>query len=156
MPNLFSSNFIFIYIYIYIFNWRFLHVSVSFTFPFPITFKICRFHVSDRIVSGYSYPFRCFLAFSTLIKGFCMMGNNTAAMQLLRKMEERGCQPEPNVVAYSTIIHSLLKDTLYVDAMKLFSEMISRGIVADVVTYNSLIHGVCNVGQWKLKKLQCC
>ncbi|KAM5583621.1 hypothetical protein ABKV19_003485 [Rosa sericea] len=87
------------------------------------------------------------VTFNTLVKGFCMMGNNTAAIQLLRKMEGNGC--EPNIVSYSTIIDSLGKDTLVVDAMNLFSEMIRRRIAPDLVTYNSLINGVCKLGKWK-------
>ena len=48
------------------------------------------------------------------------------------RMDERGC--EANLVIYSTIIDGLCKDTLVVDAMNLFSEMISRGIAPNIVT----------------------
>ncbi|KAL6188314.1 hypothetical protein ACLB2K_039707 [Fragaria x ananassa] len=87
------------------------------------------------------------VTFNTLIKGFCAIGNNTTAIQLLRKMDERGCQP--NRVTYSSIIHSLSKDTLLDEAKNLFLEMIGRGIAPDVFTYTSLIKGVCNIGHWK-------
>ncbi|TQD90838.1 hypothetical protein C1H46_023605 [Malus baccata] len=65
------------------------------------------------------------VTFGTLVKGHCLKGNNTAAIQLLKKMEG-DCKPD--LVAYSTVIDSLCKDTLVVDAMKLFSEMTSKGI----------------------------
>jgi pentatricopeptide repeat protein len=78
--------------------------------------------------------------FNTLTKGLCIKGNNSGALQLLRKMEQSGdCKPD--LVAYNTIIDSLCKDTLVVDAFNLFSEMITKGIAPDVITYNSLILG---------------
>ncbi|PQQ00949.1 pentatricopeptide repeat-containing protein [Prunus yedoensis var. nudiflora] len=66
------------------------------------------------------------VTFGTLIKGFCMTGNNSAAIQLLRRMEEGACKPD--LVVYSTIIDSLCKDTLVIDALNLFLEMRSKGI----------------------------
>ncbi|TQD90872.1 hypothetical protein C1H46_023551 [Malus baccata] len=87
------------------------------------------------------------VTFGTLIKGLCRKGNNGAAIQLLRKMEEGACKPD--IVVYSTIIDSLCKDTLAVDAVNLFAEMTSKGIAPDVMTYTSLLHGVCKVGEWK-------
>lgn len=63
--------------------------------------------------------------FGTLIKGLCMKGNNSGAIQMLRKMEREACKP--NVVVYSTIIDSLCKDAQVLDALKLSSEMTSKG-----------------------------
>ncbi|KAL6203490.1 hypothetical protein ACLB2K_027190 [Fragaria x ananassa] len=100
---------------------------------------------SKMLQGGHCVP--SVLTFSTIIKGLCRRGDNNAAIQLLRKMDERGC--EANLVIYSTIIDGLCKDTLVVDAMNLFSEMISRGIAPNVVTYTSLIQGVCDIGQWQ-------
>ncbi|KAL5547012.1 hypothetical protein UlMin_006699 [Ulmus minor] len=56
---------------------------------------------------------------------------------------------KPSVVVYNTVIDSLCKDGLFVDALNIFSEMIRQGIVPNIVTYNSLIHGACKIGQWK-------
>ncbi|KAL6203678.1 hypothetical protein ACLB2K_027378 [Fragaria x ananassa] len=84
---------------------------------------------------------------NTLIKGFCKIGNNSFAIQLLRNMEERGFNPD--TVSYSTIIDSLAKGTLIDEALKLLAEMIRRGIAPDVVTYTSLIQGLCNIGRCK-------
>ncbi|ONI00530.1 hypothetical protein PRUPE_6G093300 [Prunus persica] len=81
--------------------------------------------------------------FNKMIAG----GNNSAAIQLLRKMEERACKP--NLVVYNTIIDSLSKDTLVDDALNLFSEMMCKGVAPDGITYTSLIHGVCKLGEWK-------
>ncbi|XP_004295751.1 PREDICTED: putative pentatricopeptide repeat-containing protein At1g12700, mitochondrial-like [Fragaria vesca subsp. vesca] len=100
---------------------------------------------SKMVVGGHCQP--DVVTFNTLIKGFCAMENNTAAIQLLGKMEEYGCKPD--TVSYNTIIDSLGKHTLVDEALNLFSEMVGRGIVPDVITYNSLIQGVCNIGRWK-------
>ncbi|KAL6204324.1 hypothetical protein ACLB2K_021592 [Fragaria x ananassa] len=100
---------------------------------------------SKMLQGGHCVP--DVITFSTIIKGLCRRGDNNAAIQLLRKMDERGCKA--NIVIYSTIIDSLCKDTLVVDAMSLFSEMISRVIAPNVVTYTSLIQGVCNTGQFE-------
>ena len=35
------------------------------------------------------------------------------------------------------------------EAVDFFDEMVGRGISADLVTYNSLIHGFCQMGLWK-------
>ncbi|KAL6142811.1 hypothetical protein ACLB2K_061087 [Fragaria x ananassa] len=97
------------------------------------------------VVGGHCQPNT--ITFNTLIKGFCAIRNNTAAIQLLGKMEANGCQPD--IITYSTIIDSLGKDTLVDEAKNLFSEMVGRGIAPNLVTYNSLIQGVCNLGRWK-------
>ncbi|XP_070664483.1 pentatricopeptide repeat-containing protein At1g62914, mitochondrial-like [Malus domestica] len=89
------------------------------------------------------------VTFGTLVKGLCLKGTNTAAIQLLKKMEG-ACKPD--VVVYSTIIDSFCKDTLVVDAPNLFSEMTSKGIAPDIITYTSFIHGFCKVENWKEAK----
>ncbi|XP_068309631.1 pentatricopeptide repeat-containing protein At1g62680, mitochondrial-like [Pyrus communis] len=88
------------------------------------------------------------------------------AIQLLRKMEGGGCKP--GIVSYNMIIDSLCKDTMFVDVLDLFSEMIvdthcKKGMVGeaksvvemmihkdikpDIVTYNSLMNGYCLKGE---------
>ncbi|KAJ0478474.1 putative tetratricopeptide-like helical domain superfamily [Helianthus annuus] len=85
--------------------------------------------------------------YSTMIKGLCKFGNNDIAIRLLRLMDERCCKP--NVVAYNTVIDSLCKDKMIEDAFNLFNEMVfAKGIQPDVITYTSLIHGLCNLCRW--------
>ena len=48
---------------------------------------------------------------------------------------------------YNIIIDGLGKDRLVIEASNLFSKMIARGISRNVVTYNSLILGLCYVSQ---------
>ena len=56
---------------------------------------------------------------------------------------------ELDLTAYSTIIDSLCKDRLVTEALNLLYEMMSKGIQPNVVTYNSLIQGLCNFGRWR-------
>ena len=67
------------------------------------------------------------------------------AIRLLRKMEEGDF--ELDLTACSTIINSLCKDRLVTEALNILSEMMSKGIQPNLVTYNSLIQGLCNFGQ---------
>ncbi|CAL9021598.1 unnamed protein product [Prunus brigantina] len=83
---------------------------------------------NKMIVGGNCQP--NVVTYGTIIRGFCMKGNNSAAIQLLRKMEEGPCKP--NLVVYNTIIYSLCKDTL--------------GLVANTITYNTLADGFLQSG----------
>ncbi|KAL5546946.1 hypothetical protein UlMin_006633 [Ulmus minor] len=60
-----------------------------------------------------------------------------------------GLKITPNVITFTIFIDKLCKDGLVGDAMKVFLQMKSQGILPTVVTYNSLIHGpACMLGQW--------
>ncbi|XP_071728844.1 pentatricopeptide repeat-containing protein At1g03540-like [Rutidosis leptorrhynchoides] len=85
--------------------------------------------------------------YSTMIKGLCKYGKNCTAIGLLRLMNERGHKAD--VIAYNTIIDSLCKDKMIDDAFELFNEMVFRkGILPTVITYTSLIYGLCSLGSW--------
>lgn len=70
------------------------------------------------------------------------------ALKLLRFME-KGSSCKPCVQHYSTIIDSLCKDRMVDDALQLFNEMTQKGVPVNVLTYSSLIHGLCNFGREK-------
>ncbi|RHN52657.1 putative pentatricopeptide [Medicago truncatula] len=86
------------------------------------------------------------VSYRTLINELCKTGETRAALQVLRKIER--ILVKPNVLMYTTIIDSLCKDKLVIDAYDLYSEMIKK-ISPDVVTYNTLVHGFCIAGQLK-------
>ncbi|THF95934.1 hypothetical protein TEA_024442 [Camellia sinensis var. sinensis] len=116
-----------------------------------------------------------FFTYITILNGLCKTGNASAAIILLRKMEEiGGC--ELGIVDYNMVIDSLCKERLVTRAFKLFLEMIElqtfnilvdalckggmvkegqdvvelmiqRGEVPDVFTYNALMDGYCQLGQ---------
>ena len=54
-----------------------------------------------------------------------------------------------NMVIYITIINGVCKDKLVSEACDLYCVMAVKEISADVVTYNSLIYGLCIVGKLK-------
>lgn len=56
---------------------------------------------SKMLQGGHCMP--NVFTFNTIIKGLCTRGDNNAAIQLLRKMEDMGCKP--SVVSYNTIIY---------------------------------------------------
>ncbi|CAL5322092.1 unnamed protein product [Camellia sinensis] len=83
-----------------------------------------------------------------IMNGLCKIGNTSAVILLLRKMEKIGGF-EPGLVQYSMVIDSLCKDRLVTEAFKLFLEMIGKVISPDVITYTSLIQGVSSLGEWE-------
>ncbi|KAF5934071.1 hypothetical protein HYC85_030242 [Camellia sinensis] len=121
----------------------------------------------DEIVEKGFQP--NFITYGTIMNGLCKIGNTSAAILLLRKMEEIGGY-EPGLVECSMVIDSLCKGTLVTEALKLFLEMIGkvdalckegkakeaqavvqliiqRGVVPDVVTYSAVMDGYCLCGQ---------
>ncbi|KAH0906219.1 hypothetical protein HID58_038046 [Brassica napus] len=50
----------------------------------------------------------------------------------------------PNVITFSALIDSFVKEGKLKEAKELYNEMIARGIDPDTITYNSLIYGLCN------------
>uniref|UniRef100_A0A6N2MS04 Uncharacterized protein n=1 Tax=Salix viminalis TaxID=40686 RepID=A0A6N2MS04_SALVM len=80
------------------------------------------------------------ITFNALTNGFCNEGKIKDAKYGCSSVQEDGTKwGKPNV--------QLCKDRLVNDAMEFLSEMLDRGIQPDVVTYNSIVHGFCNLGQ---------
>ena len=76
----------------------------------------------------------------------------SAAIELLQKLERQSINPNIvmyTIVMYTTIIDRLCKEGLVTEVGSLFSKMTSLGILADFVSYNSLIHGFCCMCQLK-------
>lgn len=87
-----------------------------------------------------------YLSYGILLDGLCKAGQTTVVLQLMRFNK-------PDLVMYNTILSCLCKNKLINDALSLYYEMIDKKINLDAVTYNTLIHGFCIVGQ--LKKSYC-
>ena len=94
------------------------------------------FKLLERIVKLGWKP--SLVTYGSVFKGLCSIGDQFSALRLLRNMESR-VEVKPNVVIYSTIIDSRCKDKLLTQAIELFKEMESKGVIPDVVTYNTLI-----------------
>ncbi|KAL5820397.1 hypothetical protein ACOSQ3_022279 [Xanthoceras sorbifolium] len=105
---------------------------------------------------------------NTLISELCKNGKMDKANELFELMIEK-CE-KPNTVAYNTLIDGLCLTDRIDNAWKLFvsktnngcrhnvitynatREMISKGVVPNVVTYNTLLSGLFRVGKIKLAK----
>ncbi|KAL3651208.1 hypothetical protein CASFOL_004210 [Castilleja foliolosa] len=93
------------------------------------------------------------VTYGTVIDGLCKAGNVAMAIEMLRVMEkERSCC-KPNTRVYNIVIDGLCKDRMIDSAFKLFDEMSEKGISRNVVTYNALICGLCNLSRWSEVKM---
>ncbi|KAL4025515.1 hypothetical protein IC575_013916 [Cucumis melo] len=112
--------------------------------------------------------------YTTLIKGLCMEHRISEATRLFIKMQKLGCTLD--VVTYGTLIKGLCQPgilTLLLSCIKkcsmtlvimglivgreeeakgLFEEMKAQGMIPNVISYSSLIHGFCWAGKWEESK----
>ncbi|KAF5956549.1 hypothetical protein HYC85_003774 [Camellia sinensis] len=72
--------------------------------------------------------------YATLIDGFCRKSDFDQVFHLLDDMEKRGVNP--SIVTYNTVINGLCKAGRASEA-----DEFSKGILGDVVTYSTLLHG---------------
>lgn len=72
--------------------------------------------------------------YTTLIDGACRIGDFDCVFNLLDNMEKKGINP--SIVTYNTVINGLCKAGRTVDA-----DEYSKGVLADVWTYSTLLHG---------------
>ncbi|GFQ00403.1 pentatricopeptide repeat-containing protein at1g62670 mitochondrial [Phtheirospermum japonicum] len=93
------------------------------------------------------------VTYGTVIDGLRKVGNTAMAIEMLRVMEKGRSICKPNTHIYRMVIDSLCKDKMMDDALKLFDEMSEKGIPPDVVTYNALICGLCNLSCWSEVKM---
>ncbi|XP_022565003.1 pentatricopeptide repeat-containing protein At1g62680, mitochondrial-like [Brassica napus] len=113
--------------------------------------------------------------YSSLINGLCMQDRVDEASEMFGLMVRRGCSPD--VVSYNTLINGLCKAKRVEDGMRLVREMSERGLVSsglcdngevekalvmfedlqksemevDIVTYTTIIHGMCKADALYLK-----
>ncbi|GMN62876.1 hypothetical protein TIFTF001_032000 [Ficus carica] len=88
---------------------------------------------------------------STLLHGLCKEGSTVAATESLREMEEK--DPPCNQISYATVINGPIIDSHCKErridaALDLIEAMTIRGLKPNIVTYNSLICGLCRSSQW--------
>ncbi|WZZ86350.1 hypothetical protein YC2023_114929 [Brassica napus] len=110
--------------------------------------------------------------YSSLINGLCMQDHVDEASEMFGLMVKRGCSPD--VVSYNTLINWFCKAKRVEDGMRLVREMSERGLVSsggpcdngevekalvmfedlqksemevDIVTYTTIIHGMCKAGK---------
>lgn len=74
------------------------------------------------------------LLYATLIDGACRKGDFDLVLDLLSDMDRK--RISPSVVTYNTVVNGLCKFERTCDA-----DEFSKGVVGDVVTYSTLLHG---------------
>ncbi|KAF8117978.1 hypothetical protein N665_0007s0027 [Sinapis alba] len=90
------------------------------------------------------------VTYNCMINGLGSSGRWSEAQLLLQEMLERMINPD--VVTFSVLINALVKEDGYCgakrvdDGMELLHEMSETRLVAKTITYNTLIHGFCQVG----------
>ncbi|OMO50407.1 hypothetical protein CCACVL1_30459 [Corchorus capsularis] len=93
-------------------------------------------------------------AYNMIIHALCRVGNFNKARFLLEQMELPGFRCPPDVYTYTILISSYCKFSMQTGCRKairrrlyeanhFFREMLFKGFVPDVVTYNCLIDGCC-------------
>ncbi|KAK8671948.1 hypothetical protein V6N13_038529 [Hibiscus sabdariffa] len=98
------------------------------------------------------------VAYNMIIHALCRVGNFNKARFLLEQMELPGFRCPPDVFTYTILISSYCKFSMQTGCRKairrrlyeanhLFREMLFKGFVPDVVTYNCLIDGCCKTNR---------
>lgn len=97
-------------------------------------------------------------AYNMIIHALCRVGNFNKARFLFEQMELPGFRCPPDVYTYTILISSYCKFSMQTGCRKairrrlyeanhLFREMLFKGFVPDVVTYNCLIDGCCKTNR---------
>ncbi|ORZ00662.1 hypothetical protein BCR43DRAFT_521653 [Syncephalastrum racemosum] len=79
---------------------------------------------------------------SHLVQGFVHAGDLQRAHTLLQDMEKEPYGLAPNRVAYTSLIQGYAKSLEINKAYKVFSEMVDKGVSADLITYTCLANMV--------------
>ncbi|PWA94556.1 pentatricopeptide repeat (PPR) superfamily protein [Artemisia annua] len=77
------------------------------------------------------------VTFNCLVNGYCKLGDMKTAESL---RDEMTVGVEVNVRTYATLVDGYLRKGCTKEAFKLCSDMVDRGLVPNIVVYNSLIH----------------
>ncbi|OIT08026.1 putative pentatricopeptide repeat-containing protein, mitochondrial [Nicotiana attenuata] len=94
----------------------------------PLPFVLCSRPLSTDLQNSF-------------MNGLSKSGHTQKTFDLLRVMEQGSTNP--NEYIYNIVIDALCKDRMLDAAISLFEEMKQKGIPLDIVTYNSLIDGLC-------------
>ncbi|RZC68542.1 hypothetical protein C5167_031815 [Papaver somniferum] len=86
------------------------------------------------------------VSYSAIIDSLCKGGLVDEALVVFSEMH-RDLSVVPNVVVYTSLINGLCNSGRLIEVKRLFDDMVSRRISADVKTYNCMIHGHCLHGE---------
>ncbi|KAL3636790.1 hypothetical protein CASFOL_019089 [Castilleja foliolosa] len=95
------------------------------------------------------------VTFNVFIKGLCVKGKLDWAIELFDEMDNKhGCVP--NVTTYNEVLDGFMfkEDKNSRRAFEFVSEMGKKGVRFNLVTYNTVIHGLCMCG--KIEEVRRC
>ncbi|XWS74543.1 hypothetical protein CRYUN_Cryun01aG0007000 [Craigia yunnanensis] len=78
------------------------------------------------------------VTYSSLIHAMCNSGQWKEVMALLKEMLANNCKP--NVFFYNILVDALWRLSV---AEELYKEMSAHGLVPNMITYSTLLHGFC-------------
>nr|GMD48326.1 pentatricopeptide repeat-containing protein At5g14770, mitochondrial [Ipomoea batatas] len=87
-----------------------------------------------------------------LVKGFCDMGLLPKARWVMEMLCHNGEAISTDIVGFNTIIHGYFKACEVSDGLEITKSMIQAGVLPDIVTYNILINGFCEMGDFDIAK----
>ena len=96
-----------------------------------------------RTSSDDRRPVRDVVTYNTMISALSNAEKSNDAFALFERMKRVGLRPDK--YTYTALIKSCWHDG---DVQELFYDMKERGVVADVVMYNTLIRSLCEKRQW--------
>eukprot|EP00252_Welwitschia_mirabilis_P014860 TRINITY_DN32906_c0_g1_i1.p1 TRINITY_DN32906_c0_g1~~TRINITY_DN32906_c0_g1_i1.p1 ORF type:complete len:181 (-),score=29.39 TRINITY_DN32906_c0_g1_i1:25-489(-) len=80
------------------------------------------------------------VTFTTLINGYCKVGNMVEALKIWNVMLERNLKP--SVAAYNALLYGYCALGRLGDALRLHDEMI-QDVFPNLITYSTLVYGFC-------------
>lgn len=79
------------------------------------------------------------MTYNTIIHGVCKEGRMRDSLKILNEMGDL----VPNNVSYTTLIDGYCREDNLNGGFKLWDEMIIKGLVPGMMTYNVLLHKLC-------------
>nr|GMD47031.1 dihydrolipoyl dehydrogenase 2, chloroplastic-like [Ipomoea batatas] len=87
-----------------------------------------------------------------LVKGFCDMGLLPKARWVMEMLCHNGEAISTDIVGFNTIIHGYFKACEVSDGLEVTKSMSQASVLPDIVTYNILINGFCEMGDFGIAK----
>ncbi|KAL6610020.1 hypothetical protein ACP70R_039989 [Stipagrostis hirtigluma subsp. patula] len=107
------------------------------------------FALVDKMLSNGLCPNE--ITLNILLDGFCRRSTAWAAKCLLECSAELGWHA--NVVNYNTVMRRLCNERRWLAVVKLFTDMVKKGIAPNSWTFSIVVHSLCKLG--KLRKALC-
>nr|CAB3463541.1 unnamed protein product [Digitaria exilis] len=106
------------------------------------------FEVKDMMVRRYDVSPNAYV-YASLMKGLCEKGDVDAAVMLKEEMVGNAELVLDSAV-YATLVRALFRDERDPSAaFAVLDDMQKSACKADAVTYNTLVAGLCKLGQWR-------